>query len=119
MEKTLQSKGRLAVNALHTMPKHEPVSILQTGRNIGYAFSTSLKRPFHCFRSAHHVRFNDYNQVRLFSLDNIPSITFDSGADGHYLNEADHQAAGLPILRQSSKQVAVANNQLSAAKHVS
>jgi hypothetical protein len=42
MEKVQQSKGRLAVNALHTLPTHKPVSILQTGRNISYAFSTSI-----------------------------------------------------------------------------
>ena len=48
MKKTCQSKGRLAINAIHNMPKHEPVSILQTGRNIGYAFLTSLKRLFQC-----------------------------------------------------------------------
>eukprot|EP00804_Cyclotella_cryptica_P028235 CCRYP_014585-RA/>CCRYP_014585-RA protein AED:0.40 eAED:0.48 QI:0/0/0/1/1/1/2/0/278 len=40
-------------------------------------------------------------------------------ADGHYLNEADRKAAHLPILRSSSKQVAVANGHISAATHVS
>ena len=52
-------------------------------------------------------------------MDDIPSVTYDSGADGHYLNEADRRAAKLPILRPSSKQVAVANGQISNAAHES
>ena len=49
----------------------------------------------------------------------MPSITYDSGADGHYLNETDRKAARLPILCSSSKQVAVANGHISAAVHES
>jgi hypothetical protein len=120
LEKVAQSKGRLAVNAIHTMPKHEPISILQNGRNTGYAFSTTLRRAFQRFQQANHVTFNkSNNHVHLFNVNDIPSITYDSGADGHYLNEADHLAAQLPILRTSSKQVAVANGQISSAKHES
>jgi hypothetical protein len=119
MEKVQQSKGRLAVNALHTLPTHEPVSILQTGCNIGYAFSTLFRRVFQRFQSTQHVCFNDNNQVHLFSIHGVHSITYDSGTDGHYLNEANRQAAGLPILRPSSKQVVVANGQISTAKHES
>jgi hypothetical protein len=71
------------------------------------------------FQSTQHVRYNENNQVHPFSIDDVPSITYDSGAYGHYFNGADRQAAGLPILRPSSKQVAVANGQLSMAKHES
>jgi hypothetical protein len=43
-------------------------------------------------------------------------ITYDSGADGHYISEHDCKLANLPILRPSTKRV-VANGS-SAGKHV-
>jgi len=45
-------------------------------------------------------------------------ITYDSGADGHYISEADRKTAGLPILHKSAKKVRVANGDVRAAKHV-
>ena len=45
-------------------------------------------------------------------------ITYDSGADGHYLSERDRAKVGLPILRPSTKRVGVANGGSSKAKHV-
>jgi hypothetical protein len=67
MERVHQSKGRLAVNALHHMPTHEPVSILQTGRNTGYAFSTTIRRAFQRLQHANHVHFNDNSNQIHFS----------------------------------------------------
>ena len=45
-------------------------------------------------------------------------VTYDSGADGHYLSEADRKTIRLPILRPSTKRVGVANGGSSQAKHV-
>ena len=45
-------------------------------------------------------------------------ITYDSGADGHYISEVDRIRAKLPILRKSIKHVGVANSRISAGKHV-
>ena len=45
-------------------------------------------------------------------------VTYDSGADGHYISEADRKEARLPILRPSTKRVKVANGETSQAKHV-
>ena len=45
-------------------------------------------------------------------------ITYDSGADGTYLSEADRIKAGLPILRCSTKRVGVANGGTSSGKFV-
>lgn len=41
----------------------------------------------------------------------------DSGADGHYVAETDRQVLNLPILRHSTKQVAVANGSVEQGKH--
>jgi hypothetical protein len=49
----------------------------------------------------------------------VAMITYDSGADGHYLSERDRINVGLPILRPSTKRVGVANSGTSTARHVS
>ena len=40
-------------------------------------------------------------------------VTYDSGADGHYISETDQKKARLPILRKSTKRVGVANRDTS------
>ena len=45
-------------------------------------------------------------------------ITYDSGADGHYISEKDREAARLPILRPSTKRVMVANGEKSKGYNV-
>ena len=45
-------------------------------------------------------------------------VTYVSGADGHYISEADRIQAKLPILQQSTKHVGVANGRISAGKYV-
>eukprot|EP00804_Cyclotella_cryptica_P030132 CCRYP_009545-RA/>CCRYP_009545-RA protein AED:0.64 eAED:0.35 QI:0/0/0/0.5/1/1/2/0/417 len=115
--KASQSKGRLAIDASHNKIKSPPTSILQNGRMAGYAFATTTKRICQRFHTAQHVQFHKQHSTCLFSTDNIPTITYDSGADGHYLNEDNRRRARLEILRPSTKQVAVANGQVSTAKN--
>jgi len=45
-------------------------------------------------------------------------VTYDSGADGHYISEKDRHNAGLPILRPSTRKVGVSNGGTSTAKYV-
>jgi len=45
-------------------------------------------------------------------------VTYDSGADGHYISEKDRHNAGLPILCPSTRKVGVANGGTSTAKYV-
>jgi hypothetical protein len=45
-------------------------------------------------------------------------ITYDSGANGHYISEKDQREAGLPILQPSTQKVGVANGGTSNAKYV-
>mgnify|MGYP006195720141 FL=1 len=66
------------------------------------------------------VSFAKTRQVRIFQDKEIAAmITYDSGADGHYLSERDQKNVGLPILRPSTKRVGVANGGTSTARHVS
>jgi len=119
MEKANQSKGQRAVDAIHNMSKHEPISILQNGRNKSYALATSLRRAFHRFQQANHVNFANDDEIKYYDpINDTPLTTYNSGADGHYLNEQDRIDAGLPILRKSSKRVGVANGGTSKADNV-
>jgi hypothetical protein len=43
-------------------------------------------------------------------------ITYDSGANGHYISEEDSRKAGLPIIQKSTRRVDVANGGVSQAK---
>jgi len=45
-------------------------------------------------------------------------MTYDSGADGHYISKKDRRKAGLPIIRKSTRRVGVANGGVSQAKFV-
>ena len=45
-------------------------------------------------------------------------MTYDLGANGHYVSEKDRTKLGLPILRRSRKRVGVANGGTSTGKHV-
>ena len=45
-------------------------------------------------------------------------ITYDSGADGHYLSKQDRAKLGLPILRILDKKVGLANGSACNSKYV-
>ncbi len=45
-------------------------------------------------------------------------LTYNSGANGHYISKHDRCKAGLPILRPSARQVGVANRCTSNAKYI-
>ena len=106
------SKHKQAINHAHkTGITKAHTSFPQKSRNTGYALSTYFASPW--------VHFNNQSQVRHYNpTSHVPMITYDSGADGHYVCEADHLQAGLPILRPSTKQVGVANGSISTASHV-
>ena len=101
------------------MSQREPISILQTGKNKSYALATSIRRVFQRFQQATHVNFSNTDETWYYDpFDASPLITYDSGADSHYLNKQDRIDAGLPVLRKSSKRVGVANGGTSAADNV-
>ena len=45
-------------------------------------------------------------------------VTYNSGADGNYMSEADRTKLGLPIFCESTNRVKVANGEASKDKHV-
>jgi hypothetical protein len=49
---------------------------------------------------------------------NTVHLTYDSGADGHYVSKDNRKEASMPILRSSSKKVEVENGGKCKAKNV-
>ena len=103
-------------------------------RNAGYTTTPRINRAFGQLLSQNRVSFRlcpesnywrakpreEANGVQTKPRDEANSalITYDSGADGHYISKEDRKKAQMPILRASTKQVRVANGNTSTAKHV-
>eukprot|EP00804_Cyclotella_cryptica_P028786 CCRYP_018721-RA/>CCRYP_018721-RA protein AED:0.43 eAED:0.43 QI:0/0/0/1/0/0/2/0/620 len=119
LKPTSSTHDARAINTAHTRTRKPTVTLLQASKNTGYALATNIRRTLRkCLPSAHQVTFQAQAQVRYFHPNNSePMITYDSGADGHYLSEADRHLANLPILRPSTKRVGVANGSTSMGKH--
>ena len=81
---------------------------------------TQAKRAMHnILKTRRRVTFADKVQSRTFWQAQEPiMVTYDSGADGHYISEHDRSRAKLPILRRSNKRVGVANGTVCNGKHV-
>jgi len=63
--------------------------------------------------------FASQAQIRQFhSEQQALMVTYDSGADGHFISKRDRAQAKLPILRKSTKRVDVANGGISRGHHV-
>ena len=66
------------------------------------------------------VSFATTQHVHIFQAKEVTAmITYNSGADGHYLSELDRKNVDLPIIRPSTTRVGVANGGTSTAHHVS
>ena len=56
-----------------------------------------------------HVKLRSKPSIDTYQQhNNTPMLTYDSGADGHYLSKQDRTKLGLPILIVSDKKVGVA-----------
>ena len=110
---------RRTIDYAHARTHKPKPTFLQATRNNAYALATNIKRACHAGQPfSKHVAFQSQAHIRYFNPnDDTPMLTYDSGADGHYLNEADRQSAGLPIIRPSTKRVGVANGGTSVGKH--
>ena len=99
--------------------RHSP-SPLQIGKNVSYSICATAKRALNKILSKQpHVHFAPRAQICTFhAAQTAITVTYDSGADGHYLSEQDRARAQLPILRRSTKFVGVANGDTSRGTNV-
>ena len=113
---------RITIDAAHAanhQAKVEP-HLLQQGKNIGYVFSTTVRKLVRKFTNNNQkVRFRHKPTVARFHKKEEPiMITYDSGADNHYISESDKIGLGLPILPPLHKRVAVTKGGTSSGKYV-
>ncbi len=91
----------------------------QHGCNTAYNLGTTISQILKKISNNKHVRFAKHNEVHLFeNAETLIMMTYDSGADGHYISEKDRCKVGLPIIRKSTRWVGVANGGVSQAKFV-
>ena len=95
-ERTITAKNNfknarhVAINTAHAATsklkqKHE---LLQQGKNVGYALSTTVRRLVNKFkRNNQQVGFSSNTTVaRFYKRDDIKMVTYDSGTDHHYMS---------------------------------
>ena len=109
-----------AVERAHDKYRHKHSSLFHKVKNFGFDVQTKAKRIMQKWLDKRpHVRFHPTTQVRTFDInDTALTVTYDSGADGHYISERDRERAGLPILRRSTKRVGVADGSVCLGNNV-
>ena len=87
---------------------------------VGKEFGTAThKRNNSITRDGKHVQFKSKPSIATYQQhDNTPMVTYDSGADGHYLSKKDRKKLGLPILRIPDKKLGLANGDTCNGKYV-
>ncbi len=111
---------RLAINSAHAQCNQPTIGLAQRSCNTAYCLDSAFNWTIKKLNRNNHVNFAKQNKVHLFDATTTPSImlTYDSGANRHYINEQDQCKAGLPILRPSTQWVGVANIGTSNTKYV-
>jgi hypothetical protein len=84
------NKKRMAINAAHTKRGTTSIGFAQRGRNAAYSLSSAFNRTIKKINKNKHVSFATHNRVHKYSSNEQPiMVTYDSGADGHYISEKD------------------------------
>ncbi len=85
----------MAINADHTKRGTTSIGLVQRGRNAAYSLGSAFNLTIKKINKNKHVSFTTHSVM----------VTYDSGADGHYLSKKDQRKAGLPILQPSTRKV--------------
>jgi hypothetical protein len=119
-ERTVLTKGNqtnlqcLAIDSAHVNSNKPAFGLTQRGCNTAYSLGTTISQTFKKISNSKHVRFAKHNKVHLFSNTETPIIvTYNLGADGHYISEKDRRKVGLSIIQKSTRWVGVANGGVS------
>jgi hypothetical protein len=97
----------------------QPLVFAQRGHNAVYSLGSAFNQTIKKINKNKHVSFATHNEVHQYTNNEQHiMVTYDSGANGHYISKKDRHKAGLPILRQSTQKVGVTNGGTSKAKYV-
>ena len=116
----VKNTKQVTIDAAHQPDTKPTPTLIQRQRNDSYSIGTSLRRGLlKISHDKHHDRFATANSKTKFYSANIGAmITYASGADGHYISEADRKPAGLPILRPPRRNDGVANGGINKGRYV-
>jgi hypothetical protein len=90
---------RRAIDSAHIKNNKPAIGLAQRGCNTTCSLGTTIGQTLKKISNNKHVRFAKNNEVHLFDNAETPiMITYDSGANGHYISEKDRHKAGLPII---------------------
>ena len=113
MAKSDKSNARkVAIDTAHSKPTKPSPSLLQQSKNLGQMLSAATHSLVRNITNSnqHCVTFAGQAMVKEYNTENSKvMVSYDSGADGHYISEKDRNTVSLPILRISAKKVGVAN----------
>ncbi len=103
---------RVEIDTAHLTPTKPKPSLLRQGKNLCCMLSAATCRLVRKITNSnqHRVTFVRQAMVAEYNIKNSTvMVKYDSGADGHYLSEADRKNVGLRILTTLAKKVGVAN----------
>jgi hypothetical protein len=93
------NRKRMAINAAHSKRGTTSIGFAQRGRNAAYSLGSAFNCTIKKINKNKHVSFDTHNSIHQYSSNEQSiMVTYDSGADGHYISKKDQCKAGLPIL---------------------
>jgi len=82
----------MAINDAHKKCGTTSIGFAQCGHNAAYSLGSAFNRTIKKINKNKHVSFATHNKVHQYSSNEQPiMITYDSGADGHYISEKDRR----------------------------
>jgi hypothetical protein len=93
----------MAINTAYTKHGTKSIGFAQSGRNAAYSLGSAFNWTIKKINKNKHVSFATHNKVHQYINNEQPiMVTYNSGADGHYISKKDRRKAGLPILQTST-----------------
>ena len=102
----------VTIDADHTATDKTKTTILQRGRNRGHTIRTETRRLLNSITcDSKYVQLRRKPTIATFYDNDYDKkmLTYNYGADRHYLSKIGREKLGLPILRVSAKKVGVVN----------
>jgi hypothetical protein len=125
-ERTIIAKGNtnnakyVAIDSAHPQHNKLTIGIAQHGHKMAYCLGTAFNWTIKKLNKNKHKSVAKQNEVHQYdaTVTTCIMLTYDSGANGHYISKQDQSKAGLSILQPSTQWVGVTNGGTSKAKCV-
>jgi hypothetical protein len=110
---------RQTINNAHNRSNAKPTArVTQRAQNTTYGICMDFKRvATQILTNKKQVTFGEHTNSKREHA-NAVHLTYDSGADGHYVSKDNRKEVCMPILRSSNKKVEVANGGKCKSKNV-